>query len=109
MWRRSHEQLPDSVTISGVVTIKIAISDRRLRSPIVVDVLRIPASNARVCRRHVEQCEQPWLESAANEGFPCYALFQQDRNLDNLRKDERFIALLARLKQQWEYYKTIGS
>jgi serine/threonine-protein kinase len=48
-----------------------------------------------------------WLESTANEGFPCYVLFERDHNLDNLRGDARFIALMARLKQQWEYYKTI--
>ena len=46
-----------------------------------------------------------WLESVANDGFPCYVLFERDRNLDNLRQDPRFQALLAKLKQQWEHYK----
>ena len=46
-----------------------------------------------------------WLESAANGGFPCYVLFERDHNLDNLRQDPRFQALLAKLKQQWEQYK----
>jgi serine/threonine protein kinase/Flp pilus assembly protein TadD len=48
-----------------------------------------------------------WLESAADGGFPCYVLFEKDRNLDNLRQDPRFQALLAKLKQQWEHYKTV--
>ena len=48
-----------------------------------------------------------WLESAANDGFPCYVLFERDRNLDNLRQDVRFQALLAKLKQQWEQYKVL--
>ena len=48
-----------------------------------------------------------WLEFAANNGFPCYELFAGDHNLDNLRQEPRFIALMSKLKQQWEYYKTV--
>ena len=48
-----------------------------------------------------------WLEQAADEGFPCYPLFEHDANLNSLRQDGRFIALLAKLKQQWESYKTL--
>lgn len=46
-----------------------------------------------------------WLDSAANDGFPCYVLFETDHNLDNLRQNERFKALMAKWKQQWESYK----
>ena len=46
-----------------------------------------------------------WLESVANDGFPCYVLFERDHNLDNVRQDARFQALLAKLKQQREEYK----
>lgn len=49
-----------------------------------------------------------WLESAAAEGFPCYVLFETDRNLDNLRQHARFKALMAKLKQQWQYYRTLA-
>jgi DNA-binding winged helix-turn-helix (wHTH) protein/TolB-like protein/Tfp pilus assembly protein PilF len=48
-----------------------------------------------------------WLEVAADDGFPCYPLFEKDTNLDNLRQDSRFATFLAKQKQQWEYYKTI--
>lgn len=48
-----------------------------------------------------------WLESAANDGFPCYLLFVTDRNLDNLRKDSRFIAFMDSQKGQWEQYKKL--
>ena len=48
-----------------------------------------------------------WLQASAEDGFPCYPLFERDRNLDNVRKDPRFIALLGKLKQQWEHYRTI--
>ena len=45
-----------------------------------------------------------WLQVTADEGFPCYPLFEGDANLDNLRKDPRFIAFMAKQKQQWEHY-----
>jgi len=45
-----------------------------------------------------------WLQVTAEEGFPNYPLFEGDANLDNLRKDPRFIAFMAKLKQQWEHY-----
>ena len=48
-----------------------------------------------------------WLQAAANDGFPCYVLFERDRNLDNLRDDAEFKALMGKLKQQSEYYKSL--
>ena len=48
-----------------------------------------------------------WLELAANDGFPCYVLFERDRKLDALRQDARFQALLAKMKRQWENYKSM--
>jgi TolB-like protein/DNA-binding winged helix-turn-helix (wHTH) protein/Tfp pilus assembly protein PilF len=48
-----------------------------------------------------------WLETAADDGFPCFPLFETDTNLNNLRQDAGFVTFLAKQKQQWEYYKTI--
>jgi eukaryotic-like serine/threonine-protein kinase len=45
-----------------------------------------------------------WLQVTADEGFPCYPLFEGDANLENLRKDPRFISFMAKMKQQWEHY-----
>ena len=45
-----------------------------------------------------------WLQVTADEGFPCYPLFEGDANLDNLRKDPRFIAYMENQKQQWERF-----
>jgi tetratricopeptide (TPR) repeat protein len=46
-----------------------------------------------------------WLQVAAEDGFPCYPLFENDTNLDSLRKEEQFTALMTKLKRQWEQYK----
>jgi DNA-binding winged helix-turn-helix (wHTH) protein/TolB-like protein/Tfp pilus assembly protein PilF len=48
-----------------------------------------------------------WLEAAAEDGFPCYPLFEKDSNLDNLRQDPRFVGFLTKQKKRWEYYRTI--
>ncbi|MCM3873346.1 MAG: tetratricopeptide repeat protein, partial [Pyrinomonadaceae bacterium] len=48
-----------------------------------------------------------WLEVTAEDGFPCYPLFEKDANLDNVRQDARFVTFLAKQRQQWEHYKTI--
>jgi len=48
-----------------------------------------------------------WLESAADNGFPCYVLFATDQNLDNLRQHPRFQQFMARMKHDWEKYKTL--
>ena len=45
-----------------------------------------------------------WLQFTADDGFPCYPLFENDASLNGLRKDERFIAFMAKLRQQWERY-----
>jgi TolB-like protein/lipopolysaccharide biosynthesis regulator YciM len=48
-----------------------------------------------------------WLEVAADNGFPCYPLFEKDPNLNNLRQDARFITFLDKQRQQREHYKTL--
>ncbi len=48
-----------------------------------------------------------WLEVTADDGFPCYPLFERDTNLNNLRQDAGFVTFLAKQRQQWEHYKTI--
>jgi eukaryotic-like serine/threonine-protein kinase len=46
-----------------------------------------------------------WLQAAADNGFPCYPLFENDPYLDHIGKDPRFIALMAKLKEQSERYR----
>lgn len=45
-----------------------------------------------------------WLRFTAENGFPCYPLFERDRYLDPIRKDPQFDSFLAEMKQQWEGY-----
>ena len=45
-----------------------------------------------------------WLKAAADDGFPCYPYFENDRTLDNIRQDPAFVAFMTKLKSQWEKY-----
>ena len=47
-----------------------------------------------------------WLQAVDDDGFPCYSLFENETCLDHRRKDQRFIALLAKLKERWESHRT---
>jgi hypothetical protein len=40
-----------------------------------------------------------WLQAAADDGFPCYPIFESDPYLDHLRHDPCFIALMTKLKK----------
>ena len=53
--------------------------------------------------RH-EQALQ-YLRLVADDGFPCYPLFEHDSNLDHLRNDPGFLSFLAEQKKQWEYFR----
>ncbi len=46
-----------------------------------------------------------WLQDAADDGFPCYPLFANDKQLDTLRGDSRFVTLMARLERDWKERK----
>lgn len=46
-----------------------------------------------------------YLRIAAEDGFPCYPLFEHDSNLNHLRKDPSFLAFLTEQKRQWEYFQ----
>ena len=46
-----------------------------------------------------------WLRAATEDGFPCYPLFEQDSDLNNLRKEPHFLLFMAEQKKQWEYFR----
>ncbi|HJS50901.1 MAG TPA: tetratricopeptide repeat protein [Pyrinomonadaceae bacterium] len=45
-----------------------------------------------------------WLTIAADDGFPCYPYFENDRTLDTIRQDPAFVAFMTKLKAQFEKY-----
>jgi tetratricopeptide (TPR) repeat protein len=45
-----------------------------------------------------------YLELAADDGFPCYPLFENDEVFKGMSHDQAYQTLLARLKQQWQRY-----
>lgn len=49
-----------------------------------------------------------WLEVAADDGFPCFSYFAMDPNLERLRGNRRFTALMATLRRQWERLERIA-
>jgi tetratricopeptide (TPR) repeat protein len=48
-----------------------------------------------------------WLKKASSEGLPCYPLYQRDPDLDGLRNDPEFIALLLELKAQADRLRSL--
>ena len=46
-----------------------------------------------------------YLRTVADDGFPCYPLFEHDSNLDHLRTDPGFLSFLAEQRKQWEYFR----
>ena len=46
-----------------------------------------------------------YLKIAADDGFPCYPLFEHDSNLYNLRKNQQFLSFMTEQRKQWEYFQ----
>ena len=42
-----------------------------------------------------------WLEFASIDGFPCYPLFEHDKNLATLRQDGCFVEFMTGLRHRW--------
>ncbi len=48
-----------------------------------------------------------FLQMAADDGYPCYPLFERDPNLDAIRQNPKFQSFLSVQKQQREHYKSL--
>lgn len=46
-----------------------------------------------------------WLEITADDGFPCVTYFEVDSNLDNLRRQPRYVELVASIKRELQAIK----
>ena len=47
-----------------------------------------------------------WLQSAADEGYPCYPVFQNDEMLNPIRGDAEFAKFLEQQRADWEKRKS---
>jgi tetratricopeptide (TPR) repeat protein len=48
-----------------------------------------------------------WLKKAADTGFPNYPLFSSDPFLKNLEGDKEYEELVLKLKEKWNYFKSL--
>ncbi|MEJ7861984.1 MAG: protein kinase [Pyrinomonadaceae bacterium] len=48
-----------------------------------------------------------FLQMAAEDGYPCYPLFERDTHLEAIRQNPKFQSFLSAQKRQWEYYKSL--
>jgi eukaryotic-like serine/threonine-protein kinase len=48
-----------------------------------------------------------FLQMTADDGYPCFPLFEKDAKLDSIRQYPKFQTFLSAQKRQWEYYKTL--
>jgi tetratricopeptide (TPR) repeat protein len=46
-----------------------------------------------------------WLRAAADDGYPCYPVFERDRALDKVRADPDFVQLMRDLRSRWERFR----
>jgi len=49
-----------------------------------------------------------WLRAAADDGFPCYPLFERDPSLIRLRGDPNFVQFMGELKKRWQRYQSLS-
>jgi TolB-like protein/Tfp pilus assembly protein PilF len=88
-----------------------ALAERKIREAVAKGkgyqhfhhVAYAAASAYALLDKHEEALQ--YLRIAADDGFPCYPLFEHDTNLDRLRNDPRFLSFLAQQKKQWEYFR----
>ncbi len=50
-----------------------------------------------------------WVQKAAATGLPCYPLFDRDPNLQPLKSDPQYKAVLDDLRKQWEGFKRLAA
>jgi tetratricopeptide (TPR) repeat protein len=82
-----------SGNLQGVQAMLVAGSDAD-RAQDLIQVAGCALARMRRAREAVQ-----WLREAAATGFPCYALFARDPDLDPIRSDPVFQAFLAELQK----------
>jgi TolB-like protein/Tfp pilus assembly protein PilF len=49
-----------------------------------------------------------WLRQAADDGYPCYPVFENDKTLDRIRGDQAFKEFLTAQRAGWERFKQLA-
>ena len=94
-----------SGNLPGIEALLLAESDSPRAQELIAGVRQRKADNpshhaayfAAAALAHMGKAEEAvrWLQEAAATGFPCYALFEIDPNLDPIRQDPRFQSFMA--------------
>ncbi len=112
--RQASRTYPDdqSGVLSGVHALLLADSDPDKALELVRQVEARRAfgqshhaayfAGAALARMNRAEEAVQWLREAAESGLPCYPLFANDPNLDPIRQDPKFLALLADVRHGFE-------
>ena len=49
-----------------------------------------------------------WLRNAADDGYPCFPVFENDRALDRVRAAPVFQTFLAQQRDRWEQFRKLA-
>jgi tetratricopeptide (TPR) repeat protein len=98
-----------SGNLAGIEALLLAESEPRHAQELIADVRQRKTANpshhaAYFAASALARMGRPeeavgWLQEAAATGFPCYALFERDPNLDRIRPDPRFQAFMIDMEK----------
>ena len=113
-----HPEEDDGGLVASMNAVLLAANDQPQEALRFITMARAARPNALVHFHHTaynlgatyallgRQSEaMPWLQKAANEGFPCYPVYANDRSLDKLRSYPDFQQFMSTLRNQWDVYK----
>ena len=102
-------KIDPSGNLPGIEAMLLAESDAGRAQELIAGVRQRKASNpshhaayfAAAALARMRQADEAvgWLQEAAATGFPCYALFEIDPNLDPIRSDPRFRTFMAEARR----------
>ncbi len=49
-----------------------------------------------------------WLRNAADDGYPCFPVFENDHALDRVRGEQVFQTFLAQQRERWEQFRKLA-
>lgn len=116
--KEEYEKNPDEPRVRGNKALLLALQGRHKEAqaaiPWMMEKVRrdkayhhYTYNNARVYALAGKGDEAlKWLRITADEGFPCYTLFERDPFLDQIRKDPALVKFMGEMKSLWEGYRS---